>query len=255
MSYPQNRTKSLESEGQKNSPQVLYNPGNDNHTVRCLFWGKFDSEKKKTVENWSFHMLCSSRLWECNVFHPALVLHIKSEKSIVCKCYYNFVNFWMVKDTWLIAHHWFYLNYLTLLWSPSFYVYLNRLFIDYRSLTAFRVSRSSENSKVSLISPLEVQCKICLAQDQPIGELGVLSNIYKDLGQRKAKKYNGPLEWSISTKWRKCNACRVSSVHLHINFTSLYFWNIFCSKKFFQSFKRFDSLLPSLLRRKRGKTC
>ena len=46
MSYPQNRTKSLESEGQKNSPQVLYNPGNDNHTVRCLFWGKFDSEKK-----------------------------------------------------------------------------------------------------------------------------------------------------------------------------------------------------------------
>ena len=136
MSYPQNRTKSLESEGQKNSPQVLYNPGNDNHTVRCLFWGKFDSEKKKTVENWSFHMLCSSRLWECNVFHPALVLHIKSEKSIVCKCYYNFVNFWMVKDTWLIAHHWFYLNYLTLLWSPSFYVYLNRLFIDYRSLTA-----------------------------------------------------------------------------------------------------------------------
>ena len=46
VSYPQNKTKSLESEGQKNSPQVLYNPGNDNHTVRCLFWGKFDSEKK-----------------------------------------------------------------------------------------------------------------------------------------------------------------------------------------------------------------
>ena len=167
MSYPQNRTKSLESEGQKNSPQVLYNPGNDNHTVRCLFWGKFDSEKKKRWKTDHF-MLCSSRLWECNVFHPALVLHIKSEKSIVCKCYYNFVNFWIVKDIWLIAYHWFNLNYLTLLWSPSLYVYLNRLFIDYRSLTAFRISRSSENSKVSLISPLEVQCKICLAQDQPI---------------------------------------------------------------------------------------
>ena len=254
MSYPQNRTKSLESEGQKNSPQVLYNPGNDNHTVRCLFWGKFDSEKKNGGK-----LVISYVMFEPIVgmqrFSSRTSAAHKKWKSIVCKCYYNFVNFWMVKDTWLIAHHWFYLNYLTLLWSPSFYVYLNRLFIDYRSLTAFRVSRSSENSKVSLISPLEVQCKICLAQDQPIGELGVLSSIYKDLGQRKAKKYNGPLEWSISTKWRKCNACRVSSVHLHINFTSLYFWNIFCSKKFFQSFKRFDSLLPSLLRRKRGKTC
>ena len=123
--------------------------------------------KKKRWKTDHF-MLCSSRLCECNVFHPALVLHIKSEKSIVCKCYYNFVNFWIVKDIWLIAYHWFNLNYLTLLWSPSLYVYLNRLFIDYRSLTAFRISRSSENSKVSLISPLEVQCKICLAQDQPI---------------------------------------------------------------------------------------
>ena len=37
VSQPQNKTKSLESEGQKYSPQVLYNPGNDNHTVRCLF--------------------------------------------------------------------------------------------------------------------------------------------------------------------------------------------------------------------------
>ena len=36
------------------------------------------------------------------------------------------------------------------------------------SLTAFRVSRSSENSKVSVISPLEVQYKACLAQDQLI---------------------------------------------------------------------------------------
>ena len=123
---------------------------------------------KKLGENWSFHRLCSRRLQECNIFHSALMLHIKSDKSIVCKGYYNFVNFWIVKDIWLIAHHWFNLNYLTLLWSPSLYVYLNRLFIDYRSLTAFRISRSSENSKVSLISPLEVQCKICLAQDQPI---------------------------------------------------------------------------------------
>ena len=121
---------------------------------------------KKNWENGLFHMLCSRRLQECNVFHPALVLHIKSDKSIVCKCYYNFVKFWMVKDMTDCPS----LILLKLLDVALITITLRipKLTVYRLSLTAFRVKRSSQNSKVSVISPLEVQYKICLAQNQLI---------------------------------------------------------------------------------------